>query len=52
MSAALKFSAMPKTYAGLVALHVPRLIHNEASYDNAVEIVHALVDFKLNPRPG
>ncbi len=45
--ATLKFSAMPKTYAGLVALHVPRLIHDEASYDNAVEIVHALVGFKL-----
>jgi HTH-type transcriptional regulator/antitoxin HigA len=39
---------MPKTYAGLVALNVPRLIHDEASFDNAVEIVHALVGFKLN----
>jgi len=47
-STALKFSAIPKTYDGLVALHVPRPIHDRASYDNAVEIVHALAGFKLN----
>ena len=47
-TATLKFSTMPKTYAGLVALHVPRPIHDRTSYDNAVEIVHALAGFKLN----
>ncbi|MGA3008460.1 MAG: helix-turn-helix domain-containing protein [Opitutaceae bacterium] len=47
-STALKFSAVPKTYAGLVAWHVPRPIHDRASYDNAVEIIHALAGFKLN----
>lgn len=44
----LKFSHVPKTYSGLVSLHVPRPIHDTTSYDNAVEIVHALVGFKLN----
>lgn len=44
----LRFSAMPRTYTGLVALHVPRPIHDSASYDNAVEIVHALAGYKLN----
>lgn len=47
-SPTLKFSTLPKTYAGLVALHLPRPIHDNVSYDNAVEIVHALVGFKLN----
>lgn len=41
-------AVMPKTYAELVALHLPRPIHDKVSYDNAVEIVHALVGFKLN----
>ncbi len=44
----LKFSSLPKTYNGLVALKVPRPIHDRTAYDNAVEIVHALADFKLN----
>ena len=39
---------MPKTYTGLVSLLVPRPIHDSASYDNAVEIVHALAGYKLN----
>src|ERR1035438_1218686 len=47
-SAALTFSSMPKTYAALVSLLVPRPIHDKASYDNAVEFVHALAGFKLN----
>jgi HTH-type transcriptional regulator / antitoxin HigA len=44
----LKFSSMPRTYTGLVSLLVPRPIHDQASYDNAVEIVHALAGHKLN----
>ena len=39
---------MPKNYPELVALHLPRPIHDKVSHDNAVEIVHALVGFKLN----
>jgi HTH-type transcriptional regulator/antitoxin HigA len=44
----LTFSSMPKTYNGLVSLLVPRPIHDRTSYENAVEVVHALAGFKLN----
>jgi HTH-type transcriptional regulator / antitoxin HigA len=44
----LTFSSMPKTYNGLVSLLVPRPIHDQAAYDNAVEVVHALAGFRLN----
>jgi len=47
-SAAWNLSRLPKTYAGLVALHIPRLIHDKVAYDNAVEVVHALAGHKLN----
>ena len=52
MTVTLTFSSMPKTYTGLVSLLVPRPIHNQASYGNAVEIVHALAGFKLNRDQG
>lgn len=47
-AAALSFAHLPKTYSGLVALHMPRPIHDNVTYDNAVEIVHALAGHKLN----
>lgn len=47
-AASLTPATLPKTYAELVALQVPRPIHDRATYDNAVEIVHALAGFKLN----
>jgi HTH-type transcriptional regulator/antitoxin HigA len=47
-SAAPNFPRLPKTYSGLVALHMPRPIHDKVAYDNAVEIVHALAGHKLN----
>lgn len=47
-SAAWSFARLPKTYFGLVALHMPRPIHDEVAYDNAVAIVHALAGHKLN----
>ena len=42
------FARLPKTYSGLVALHMPRPIHDRVAYDNAVEIVQALAGHKLN----
>ena len=39
---------LPKTYAALVALHVPRPLNDAVSYDNTVEIVDALAGHKLN----
>jgi HTH-type transcriptional regulator/antitoxin HigA len=47
-TATLAFSHLPKTYSGLVALHMPRPIHDQVAYDNAVEVVHALAGHKLN----
>lgn len=43
-----KLSSLPKTYAGLVAWHMPRPIHDDIAYENAVEAVHALAGHKLN----
>jgi HTH-type transcriptional regulator/antitoxin HigA len=47
-TATLNFARLPKTYSGLVALHMPRPIHDKVAYDNAVEMVHALAGHKLN----
>lgn len=46
--AAFTFARLPKTYSSLVALHLPRPIHDEVAYDNAAEVVHALAGHKLN----
>jgi len=47
-TAKLNFARLPKTYSGLVALHMPRPVHDKVAYDNAVEVVHALAGHKLN----
>lgn len=47
-STAWDFVRLPKTYSGLVALHMPRPIHDDAAYENAAEVVHALAGHKLN----
>ena len=47
-SAAFDFARLPKSYSGLVALHLPRPIHDKVAYDNAVEVVHALA----GPKPS
>lgn len=47
-SSSLPFSRLPKTYSGLVGLHMPRPIHDKVAYDNAVEIIRALAGHKLN----
>ena len=39
---------LPKTYAELVALHVPRPINDKVSYENTVAIVDALAGHALN----
>lgn len=43
------FSDLPTTYDGLVRLHMPRPIHDEATYRNTVELVDALAGHDLNP---
>jgi HTH-type transcriptional regulator / antitoxin HigA len=42
------FRKMPKTFAGLCRMLPPRPIHDEADYDNAIEMLDSLVGFDLN----
>lgn len=39
---------LPKTYSALVALHVPRPIHDKVGYENTVALVDALAGTRLN----
>lgn len=39
---------LPRSYAELVALHMPRPIHDRAAYDNTVEVIDALAGHDLN----
>jgi hypothetical protein len=39
---------LPAPYPELIAMHVPRPIHDRAAYDNPVEIIDALAGHKLN----
>ncbi|SRR5690606_16250823 len=39
---------LPTRYADLVALHMPRPIHDQVAYDNTVELIDALAGHKLN----
>jgi HTH-type transcriptional regulator/antitoxin HigA len=42
------FGKMPKTFDGLCRVLPPRPIHDECDYDDAVEVLDALVGHKLN----
>jgi HTH-type transcriptional regulator / antitoxin HigA len=39
---------LPARYVDLIAMHVPRPIHDHASYENTVEVIDALAGHKLN----
>lgn len=39
---------LPSRYADLVALHMPRPIHDRVAYDNTVEVIDALAGHALN----
>ena len=47
-TAAPRFARLPRTYSGLVALHMPRPIHDRVAYENAVEVVQSLAGHTLN----
>ena len=48
-STSLALSAkLPTRYAELVALHMPRPIHDRVAHDNTVEVIDALAGHKLN----
>ena len=42
------FAKMPKTFSGLCRLLPPRPIRDETDYDNAIEVLDALVGHDLN----
>src|ERR1043165_118138 len=42
------FGKMPKTFEGLCRMLPPRPIHDEADYDNAIEMLDSIVGFDLN----
>lgn len=42
------FHKMPKTFGGLCRLLPPRPIRDESDHENAIEVLDALVGFKLN----
>jgi HTH-type transcriptional regulator/antitoxin HigA len=42
------FARLPTTFDGLIRLHAPRPIHDQADYENTVEVVDALAGHKLN----
>ncbi len=39
---------IPETYAGLVALCVPRPLHDEVDYRNALALLDAMAGFEMN----
>ena len=47
MSTRIQHSRLPTTYTELVALHLPRPIHDDVAYQNTVEIVDALAGHEL-----
>ena len=47
-SSKVSFGKLPKTYDKLIKFHVPRPIHDEVGYQNAVEVVDALAGQQVN----
>src|SRR5579862_8577129 len=43
----IQFARLPKDYAGLCRVYLPRPIHDEAEFDNAFEMGGALAGHKL-----
>jgi len=50
--AKLCFDDMPRDYAALCRMHLPRLIHDKAEYENTLEIVEAFAGFESNMTAG
>lgn len=46
--AATPYAKLPKTYAGLMQLHLIRPIHDQVDADNAVEMIDRLAGHALN----
>jgi len=44
----LTYDNLPKTYEGLVRLHMPRPIHDEVAFDNTCEVLDILAVLSTN----
>ena len=44
----LKRGKVPKTYAELVGLFMPRPLHDEVDYRNALQVLDAMAGFEMN----
>lgn len=47
--AGIRYASLPKDYAGLCRLRVPRPIHDRVDLDNAMEITDAMAGHDLTP---
>ena len=47
-SSKVSFRKLPRTYDKLIKFHVPRPIHDDVGYQNAVEVVDALAGQQVN----
>jgi hypothetical protein len=47
-----RFADMPRDYEALCRLHLPRPIHDQADYENTVEIADAFAGFEKKMTPG
>jgi HTH-type transcriptional regulator / antitoxin HigA len=45
----IEFSRLPKDYAGLCRVHIPRPIHDKIDYENVAEIADAIAGHDLTP---
>jgi hypothetical protein len=45
----IEFARLPKDYAGLCRLLIPRPIHDRTEYENVAEITDAMAGHKLTP---
>jgi antitoxin component HigA of HigAB toxin-antitoxin module len=47
MNTNITLADMPKNYAGLLCMHTPRTLHNEAEYDATMELVDCMAGHEL-----
>lgn len=50
--AKIEFTRLPKDYAGLCRVHMPRPIRDKVEFENVTEITDAMAGHKLTPDQG
>jgi HTH-type transcriptional regulator / antitoxin HigA len=49
MKTDIRFADMPKNYSGLLAMHAPRTIHDDAAYDDTMAVIQVMAGHDLTP---